>query len=174
MKEEIETELFTPLDIRTKEFKKGVAGYSPKEVVHFLDAVAKQWERILKKLDSLKSLLDHQEVELKTWYTREAELAELKARAIEECQAIKKAAQQEAENLMKEVEQRAQDVRAQTEIWLEQTIAHVEDLEKKKSNFLTAFRSALDSHYEWVSHEQVHEPLSQELTSFLHSAENLS
>lgn len=149
----------TPNDIKNKEFTKAMLGYAPKEVVEFLDATARAWEKVQKHekelLDKIHSL--HQEI--LQWKSREGEIERLKEKA-----------QQDAEKYFTEVEARANAVRVKTEEWLETVISEVAEAERQKTNFMTAFKSALDSHYELLRNEQAQaEPLSQKLSQFLKS-----
>lgn len=158
----------TPNDIKNKDFTKAMLGYAPKEVVTFLDATAKAWERVQRHekelLDRIHSL--HQEI--LQWKSREGEIERLKEKVALEAQAIRDEAQKLAEKRFAEVEIRANAIRVKTEEWLETVIAEVVEAERQKLNFMTAFKSALDSHYELLRNERAQsEPLSQKLTQFL-------
>ncbi len=48
----------TPLDIRHKEFKRGMRGYSDVEVDEFLDNVADEFERVFKENIELSERLE--------------------------------------------------------------------------------------------------------------------
>ena len=74
----------------------------------------------------------------------------------------------EAEKMLAETEEKAGSIRKRTEGWLEEVIAKVEETQRQKKNFLTAFRSSLDSHYELIkSEEEEAEPLTAKLSDVL-------
>lgn len=160
----------TPTEIKNKEFSKAMLGYNPKEVVEFLDATAKAWEKVQKNekelLDKIHSLND----EILRWKGREGEMEKLKERANQEAEAIREEARQQAQKLFIEVEEKANAIRAKTEEWLGNVIAEVSETERQKSNFMTAFKSALDSHYALIKAEQEEgEPLTAKLSHLLKS-----
>lgn len=160
----------TPNDIKNKEFTKAVLGYSPKEVVEFLDMTAKTWERVQKNekelLDRIQTLSD----EILRWRGRESEFEKLRENAVREAHAIREKGQEDAAKHFAEVEERANAIRRKTEEWLEGVIASIEETERQKSNFVTAFKSALDSHYALLQSENEGvEPLGTKLSHFLRS-----
>ena len=97
------------------------------------------------------------EAEVASWQAREKEIEEIKASAIAE-----------SKKLLAETEEKAESIRVKTETWLEEVIAQVEETQRQKKNFLTAFRSALDSHYALIrTEEEDAEPLTAKLTDVL-------
>jgi cell division initiation protein len=157
-----------PTEIKNKEFKKTVLGYSPQEVVEFLDATAKAWERVQKNEKELVEQIEKLKAQVKSWEDRESELNKLREMALNDADTIRKEAIREAEKMFKQVEERAINIKAKTEEWLTKVIAEVEETEKQKASFLNAFRSALDSHYELLKvEEKTSEPLGAKLNQFL-------
>ena len=140
-------------------------GYSPEEVVGFLDHVAKTIEKVQKKEKELLSHVEKLNSQLKQWESKESEVKKVQQAAISE-----------AERIISEAEARAQEVRNNTEQWLSTVLQEVEALERRKADFITAFRSALDSHYEILKTEEAGiEPIGTKLTKYLSDPEkNLS
>ena len=68
----------SPTEIKNRDFKKVMRGYSPPEVIGFLDEVAKTWEKVQKNervlIRKIQSLSD----EIDKWKAREGELDQLK------------------------------------------------------------------------------------------------
>lgn len=118
-------------------------GYSPEEVVGFLDQVAKLWEKIQKRERDFLQVIEKYESELKAWSEKESDL-----------KLIQEQAQKEAEKIIEAAEIRTQEIRQNTENWLATVLQDVEEVERRKQNFVTAFRSALDSHYEILKKEE--------------------
>ena len=162
----------TPAEIKNKEFKKTVMGYSPHEVIEFLEAIAKTWERVQKREKELLETIQNLTTKLRSWEDREAEIAKKREAAEQEAAEIRTHAEQNAQRFFEEVEERATNIRSRTEQWLETVIAKVEETERQKNNFMTAFKSALDSHYALLrSEEEANEPLGAQLTEILKGGE---
>jgi len=138
----------SPSEIKNRDFKKTMLGYSPEEVVGFLDQVAKLWQKIQKREKDFVAQIEKLESCIKAWETREADLEKIKAQSLKEAQSILDEAQKSARDLIQDAEKRALDVRKNTESWLAQVLQDVEEVEKQKIGFETALRAALDSHYE--------------------------
>ena len=158
----------TPNEIKNKEFKKTMLGYTPQEVVDFLDSVAKVWEKVQKNEKELLARIESLQATIKTWESREQELEKVREIAVHDAESIRKEAVNEAERIFLEVEERANGIRTKTEQWLETVIAKVEEAERQKNNFMKAFRSALDSHYELLRNEEAEaESMGAKLNHFL-------
>lgn len=165
------TPKLSPVEVRTKEFRRVMLGYDPKEVVDFLEVIAKSWEKMQKQekelLEKIQSLND----EVIRWRGKENEIQKQRERLQAEATDIRTRAEQEAQKIYAEVEQKAAEVRDKTEAWLEKVLTEVEETERRRNNFVNAFRSALDSHYELLKKEDAPwEPLSQHLGNLLKEA----
>lgn len=164
------SEKLSPTEIKNKEFKKVMLGYSPEDVVAFLDQTAKHWTQVQKKEKELIQKVESLTEELSGWKQRESEINQIKQNAIKEAEEIIEAGSEEAAKLFKQVEEKAQEIKQKTEEWLAQVISQVEETERRKNSFMSAFKSALDSHYELIKNEQEStEPLSRRLDTFLKS-----
>jgi len=149
----------SPTEIKNKDFKKTMLGYSPEEVVGFLDSVAKLWEKIQKKEKDLLSTISQLEGEISKWEKRKGELEQIKEAAIAE-----------AKTIIESAEERSNQIRKNTESWLATVLQEVEEVERRKKNFVTAFRSALETHYEILkTEESKNESLSLRLNEYLRS-----
>jgi cell division initiation protein len=155
-------------DIRKKEFERSFRGFSTTEVQEYLEMLAGCWDRMQKQEKDLLSALQGLHQELETWRAREGEMKRMREDALAEAEEIRSRARAEATERLKEAEDCASRVREQTETWLEDVIARVEETQRRKANFVTAFRSALDSHYELLKQEQsADSPLSEQLNALL-------
>jgi len=158
----------TPAEIKNKDFKKTMLGYSPEEVVGFLDQVAKLWEKVQKRERDLNNQIDQLKNEIKSWENKKTDLDKLQAMAKADAQKIIALAQEEAQKILVESEIRSQEVRKNTETWLTEILEEVQEVEKRKANFIIAFRSALDSHYEILKTEQTaQDSLTHKLHAYL-------
>lgn len=160
----------SPTELKNKEFKKVMRGYCPEEVVAFLDQTAKAWVQVQKREKDLLQKIESLSAEISHWRQRESEIAKIKQDALKEAEQIKEVGAKDAQNLLNQVEEKAQEIRVKTEEWLAEVINRVQETERQKNNFMTAFKSALDSHYELIKNDQqLAQPLSHELDSFLKS-----
>ncbi len=159
----------SPNEIKNKDFKKIMWGYAPEQVVEFLEQVSKAWERVQKQEKEIIKRMSELENTINHFQAKEDEVAQIREMAQSDADAIRKEAGKEAERILKEVEGRADNIKAKTEEWLAEVIAKVEETERRKENFMRAFRSALDSHYELLQKEQKDssEPISLQLDQFL-------
>lgn len=158
----------SPAEIKNKDFKKTMLGYSPEEVVGFLDSVAKLWEKIQKRERDLLETIERLESTIRAWESRESELEGIRKMAQKEADRIVSIANQKAEEMFQESEVRAQTIRKDTEAWLAEVLEEVEEVQRRKSNFINAFQTALDSHYEILKSEKENrESLSCRLTEYL-------
>ncbi len=158
----------TPLEIKNKDFKRMLWGYSPQEVIQFLDLTAKAWEKVQRQEKELLDKIHSLNEELLRWKGREGELVKMKERANFEADGIRQQANDDAARIFSEVEQRAIAIRQKTEEWLAEVIEQIEATERQKLSFVTAFRTALESHYEILKHEEAQtEPLGSRLSQFL-------
>ncbi len=101
----------TPLDVRHKEFKRGMRGYADDEVDEFLDEVADEFERIFKenidlseRVEGLEERIAHyrmlEETLQKTLVSAQQSAEELKANATKEAQLILRDAELKARQMV--------------------------------------------------------------------------
>jgi len=142
----------TPNEIKNKEFKKTALGYSPREVVGFLDVIAKAWEKVQRHEKDLVTMIGNLQEQISSWELREAQITIIHEKALKDAEKMREEAMNQAEKMFCEVEEKANQVRVNTEEWLAQVISEVEETERQKMNFMNAFKS---------------EPLGAKLNRFL-------
>ena len=162
-----ETKTISPRDVITTKFTKSMWGYSPTEVVQFLEEVSKQYEDSLKRVQELEKNSGELHQEIQSWKLKEKEIFLLRENALKETEMIREQAMQEAQKHFAEVENKAKEIRENTERWLSEVIGEVEKAEQQRNSFVTAFKSALDSHYAILGKEESGEPLTSQLQKFL-------
>lgn len=167
----LDPQKLTPAEIKTRDFKRIMWGYSPEEVVSFLEMTAKAWEKVQKQERDLQLKIQAMGDELIQWKGREGELVKLREKALAEAEGIRQKATEDATKIYLEMEERAAQIRQRTEEWLTTVIEQVEATERQKHSFVTAFRTALESHYELLNREQNESaPLGTQLSQFLKEA----
>ena len=136
----------TPLDIRHKEFKRGMRGYADVEVDEFLDEVADEFERVFKdnidlgeRVEALESqVLDYKRIEetlQKTLVSAQASADELKQNSAKEAQLILHEAELKGRQLVNEAYSERQAI--------EQSMANLKSAEQ---DFRFKFRQLLEGY----------------------------
>jgi cell division initiation protein len=144
----------TPLDIRHKDFKRGMRGYSDVEVDEFLDEVADEYERIFKenidlgeRLEALQDkLAGYKRIEdtlQKTLVSAQASAEELKQNATKQAQLILGDAELKARQLVNDSYTEKQAI--------EQGMAKLRSAEQ---DFRFKFRQLLEGYLQQLSEEQ--------------------
>lgn len=165
----------TPEEISSKEFKRVLWGYAPEEVLAHLQQLAKHWEKAVKTEKEQAEKIHALGEEITRWRGKEAELNRFKEKLTAETEELRAKGVAEAAEALAETERRAQEIRQRTEEWLETVLAQVEETERQRHNFVTAFRSALDSHYALLQTEEKQtEPLSARLSQALRGGQSLN
>lgn len=141
---ELLSEKLTPMEIRNKEFKKAMWGYTPQEVIEFLDTLSKAWERMLKTQKELNEKIRLLQAEQSVLRVKEQEIEQLRKEANEEAKRLREKADEEAKERFKEMQTKADEIRLQTEEWLTSVISEVEEAQKWRSNFISSFKARLD------------------------------
>ena len=136
----------TPLDIRHKDFKRGMRGYADVEVDEFLDEVADEYERLFKENidlnESLESVQEKvaqykriEETLQKTLVSAQASAEELKQNATKEAQLILRDAELKARQMVNDTYTEKQTI--------EQTMAKLRAAEQ---DFAFKFRQLLEGY----------------------------
>lgn len=155
-------------EVRSRTFKKSVLGYNVDEVDGFLEHMSRVIERAARHERELSERLAVLQDELVRFRGREAEVEKAREQAEAEAVKSRQDAEEHAQRILREAEKGAQMVRAAAEEWLESLFERVEETERRRTSFFTAFRSALDSHYELLRKDEAATvPLKAELTQFL-------
>ncbi len=162
------SDALTPNEVKNKEFKRSVFGYSPHQVVEFLDTVSKAWERVQRREKELIEEIRVLNEDIDTLHKGEAEIEHAKLRALEEAERIPEQGREDAGKYFNEVKNRSEEIRGKTEEWLTSLITQVEETERRRNSFLTAFKAALDQHYELLNTDlEKNRGLENQLTHFL-------
>ena len=136
----------TPLDIRHKEFKRGMRGYADAEVDEFLDEVADEFERVFKdgidqgeRVEVLESQVSSykriEETLQKTLVSAQASAEELKQNSAKEAQLILHEAELKGRQLVNEAYSERQSI--------EQSLAKLKSAEQ---DFRFKFRQLLEGY----------------------------
>ncbi|MBD3182908.1 DivIVA domain-containing protein [Candidatus Poribacteria bacterium] len=111
----------TPLDIYQKEFKRAMRGFDPDEVEEFLEAIADDYEQVIKENERLKQLVEKMESSKTSEKSRasdkdlQKERAEIIRNAKVEAENIISEARKEAEYLIEKAQDSAQYIKSQSQ-----------------------------------------------------------
>lgn len=169
--------MLMPVEIREKEFTRGLRGYDPKEVRDTLDEIAEDFGTLLdenRKLSEKLAAYEKLETNLKnTLMLAQKTAEETKKNADTERDNIIKAAQEEAKKIINEanktlekakndakaIEKEMKDKEKKIFDGIDERKIEVErelsQLETKKNSFKAHFKSLLTSYLEELSREEV-------------------
>jgi cell division initiation protein len=100
----------TPLDIRHKEFKRGMRGYADEEVDEFLDEVADEYERLFKENIDLNERLESVEDKVKQYKRIEETLQKTLVSAQQSAEELKANASKESQLILRDAELKARQM----------------------------------------------------------------
>ncbi len=151
----------TPLDIRRKEFKRSMRGYSDEEVDVFLDDVADEFERLFQENIELNDRLQRLEEQLaghvqmkdaleKTLISAQLQSDEMKANARKESELVLQEAELKARGIVNESYSETQRV--------QQALIQLKHLEE---DFRFKFRSLLEGHLKLLNEAPISAPAAE-------------
>lgn len=135
----------TPMDIRNKEFRKGVRGYHMEEVEKFLDAVSKEFEILYTENFDLREKVQRLEQELKQYKQLEGTLQQTMVLAQQTAEEVKQSARREAELILKKSEQESTRQLLEAQKKLSETNEEIEELLKRRELIRTQLKSFLNA-----------------------------
>ena len=100
----------TPLDIRHKEFKRGMRGYADVEVDEFLDEVADEYERLFKENIDLNERLETLDDKVKQYRRIEETLQKTLVSAQQSAEELKANATKESQLILRDAELKARQM----------------------------------------------------------------
>lgn len=136
----------TPIDIRNKDFRKGIRGYQSDEVDKFLDVLSKEFENIYSENFELKERLQFLEAELGHYKNLESTLQQTMVFAQQTAEEVKKAARHEADLLLRESEQEKAKLLSEAQKKWEEIQDEILELTRKRELIRTQLKSFLHAH----------------------------
>jgi cell division initiation protein len=140
----------TPLDIRHKEFKRGMRGYADVEVDEFLDAVADEFERVFKDNIDLNERLETLEAQVTGYQRIEQTLQKTLVSAQASAEDLRQNSGKEAELILHEAELKGRQLvnEAYSERQsIEQSMAKLKSAEQ---DFRFKFRQLLEGYLKHI------------------------
>lgn len=146
----------TPLDVRKKrgDFAKGLRGYDPREVDHFLEMVAERLEGLVKENFALREQVERLTERVQGQEGRESAVNEALVTAQELRKEIREQANREAELVRREARADVERVLGEVDRQLQDRRRELLELNRSRERFLRSFKSMLERQLDAVEVEQ--------------------
>jgi cell division initiation protein len=136
----------TPLDIRHKDFKRGMRGYVDAEVDEFLDEVADEFERLFKENIDLAERCETLQEKIDHYRTLEETLQKTLVSAQRSAEELKTNAQKEAQLILSEAELKARQMVNESYADKQAIEKNIVVLKSSEEDFRFKFRSLLEGY----------------------------
>jgi cell division initiation protein len=137
----------TPLDIRKQEFRKTMRGLDADEVYAFLTTVAEEYEAVLSNNKNLRERMVDLEGRLQEYKKIETNLRNTLLTAERVTNETKENARREASLIVREAEVEAEKAAEAIRAHTQELRREVLELKRQKDNYLTRFKTLLESHH---------------------------
>lgn len=137
--------MITPLEIQKKEFKKSLAGYSPKSVDSFLDEILKDYEVMYKENIELKDKVNMLADQIRQYNTLEETLKKTLIIAQTTADEVTGSARHKAENIIEDAEIKGQKLIEVAKDDVKNIKNEYDNLKKEIFIFKTRYQSFIES-----------------------------
>ncbi len=144
----------TPLDIRHKEFRRAVRGYSDEDVDVFLDEVADEFERVFQQNVELQDRLERLEQQVQQYESLRETLQNTLVSAQQQADETKANAHKEAELILKDAELKGRDLVNQSYTDKQKVQQALIQLRQIEEDFRFKFRSLLEAHLNLLTEDE--------------------
>lgn len=144
----------TPLDIRHKEFRRAVRGYSDEEVDVFLDEVADEFERLFQENIDARERIEQLEEHLAQYEGLKETLQQTLISAQQQAEEMKSNARKEAELILKDAGLKARDIVNESYQEKQSVQQSLTQLKQVEEDFRFKFRSLLEAHINLLSEDE--------------------
>jgi len=141
----------TPLDIRHKEFKRGMRGYVDGEVDEFLDEIADEFERLFKDNIELSERAETLQEKIDQYRNLEETLQNTLVAAQRSAEELKANAQKEAQLMLSEAELKARQMVNESYADKQTVEKQIVVLKSSEEDFRFKFRSLLEGYIKQLS-----------------------
>lgn len=136
----------TPIDIRHKEFKKAMRGYSEEEVDIFLDDVADDFEFLFKQNMELQDEVHRLREKVAQYESLKETLQKTLLAAQQQADATLANARKESELILRDAEMKARSIVAESYAEKQKVEQSIIQLKRLKDDFAFKLRSLLEAH----------------------------
>lgn len=136
----------TPLDIRHKEFRRAMRGYSDEEVDVFLDEVADEFERLFQENMELRERVEQLVEQVQQHELLKETLQKTLVSAQQQSDEMRANARKEAELIIKDAEIKGRDLLGESYVEKQRVQQSLIQLKQMEEDFKFKFRSLLEAH----------------------------
>lgn len=147
----------TPLDIRHKEFRRAMRGYSDEDVDLFLDEVADEFERLFQENIEARERLEQLEEKVRYHESLKETLQKTLVSAQQQADGTRANARKEAELILKDAEIKGRDLLSESYGEKQRVQQALTQLKQVEEDFRFKFRSLLEAHLNLLSEDEVSE-----------------
>jgi cell division initiation protein len=135
--------MITPVDLETVVFRRGLRGYSTKEVQEFMTRITHDYEHIYCENIDLKEKMEELNSKLAQYKTIEETLRNTMILAQETAKEVKISAQQQAELILREAQQQGDQIKAKVKEEIQENLQTLASLKNRVEFFKCQFKSFL-------------------------------
>lgn len=154
----------TPLDIRHKEFRRAMRGYSDEEVDVFLDEVADEFERFFEENADLRERVEQLLEQVRQYESLKETLQKTLVSAQQQSDEMRANARKEAELIIKDSEIKGRDLLGESYAEKQRVQQSLIVLKQVEEDFRFKFRSLLEAHINLLAEDAA----SEERRTFSH------
>lgn len=151
----------TPLDIRHKEFRRSMRGYSDEEVDVFLDEVADEFERLFQENIDAQDRIQRLEQQVAQYEQLKETLQATLISAQQQADEVRANARKEAELILKDSELKGRDLVGEAYTEKQRVQQSLIQLRQVEEDFRFKFRSLLEAHLNLLAEDEVSEERGQ-------------
>jgi cell division initiation protein len=144
----------TPLDIRHKEFRRGMRGYSDEDVDVFLDEVADEFERLFQENIEARERIEHLVEQIRHFEALKETLQKTLVSAQQQADEMKANARKEAELIIKDAEIKGRDLVSESYTEKQRVQQGLTKLKQVEEDFRFKFRSLLEAHINLLAEDE--------------------
>jgi cell division initiation protein len=136
----------SPIDIQQQKFKSRAFGYDKAAVDQFLEMLAEELERLIRRNQDLKEELDRANTSLAEMKEREETLKQTLVTTQKVTDELKSTARREVDVMMAEAEVKAERLMQNAEERRLQLIEEIQEIKRQKVDFEVGLRGLLEKH----------------------------
>jgi cell division initiation protein len=144
----------TPLDIRHKEFRRAMRGYSDEEVDVFLDEVADEFERLFQENMELRERIERLVEQVRQHEALRETLQKTLVSAQQQSDEMRANARKEAELIIKDAELKGRDLLGESYTEKQRVQQSLTLLKQAEEDFRFKFRSLLEAHITLLAEDE--------------------
>jgi cell division initiation protein len=144
----------TPLDIRHKEFRRAMRGYSDEEVDVFLDEIADEFERLFQENIDAQERIQRLQEQVAQYDGLKDTLQKTLITAQQQADEMKSNSRKEGELIVRDAELRARDILSESYTDKQRVQQSLISLRQVEEDFRFKFKSLLEAHLNLLSEDE--------------------